>query len=153
MASMQNILISMPDGEELRALAIHWNSELTSHLDGFMVPDSLVRCVDSGEEKLNDEDSALVDCIILLVQAHPIRLAVSSLHGRRIGGVGIAPRKKQREQAAKAALRLLCQDASPYVGTLSTPLRAQASIEDSLARKPTRAEQDTDKPFAVLVDD
>jgi hypothetical protein len=67
--------------------------------------------------------------------------------------VGIAPRKKHRDQAAKAALRLLCQDVSPYVGTLSTHLRAQASIEDSLARKPTRAEQDTDKPFAVLVHD
>eukprot|EP00973_Karenia_brevis_P041025 5676873-Karenia_brevis.AAC.1 len=153
--SSQSILISVPSANEyLRALAIRWDNELPSRLgcldSSGLVAESQARWIDSGENKLNEEDSALVDSIIRCCQDQPIRLGISAMHGRRIIGVGIASQKKRRVQATKLALRLLFQD--DWTCTDPT-LHTEATIEGSLARKPTSAEQDIDKTFAVLVRD
>ena len=70
------------------------------------------------------------------------------MHGRGIIGVGIASQKKRRAKAAKSALRVLCQDNWTFT---DPTLHTEATIEGSLAIKPTSAEQDINKKFAVLV--
>ena len=127
---VRSALPECPSGTPWSMLAVKFDCLDSSGL----VAESQVRWIDSGEDKLNEEDSALVDSIIRCCQYQPVGLGIFAMHGRGIIGVGIASQKKRRAKAAKSALRVLCQDNWTFT---DPTLHTEATIEGSLAIKPT----------------
>ena len=79
-----------------------------------------------------------------------LALFTSLANGERMIGVGMANRQKQRTQTATLALHMLCQS---DLNCAAVVLHTEATVEDSLAAKPTFAEMEAasdDAADAVL---